>query len=300
MIQQEKPSRGTTRIQIAKPDIISLFENSPQKIFAIADLAKILDTNRSFWRLAQSTNVRRFVEFLVEKTQLQRVDLRSGRGRDIIRYSWGKRSPYELALSIGPNSYLCHATALFLHQLTDQIPKVIYVNQEQSPKPEPGFPLTQEGINRAFSHPQRTSNYVFSMDDATRIVVVSGKNTGRLEVGSVNGPDGEHLDCTKIERTLIDVTVRPAYAGGIFQVLEAYRAARPRVSTNVLIATLKKLAYVYPYHQAIGLLMEKAGYDQAALSRLKALGLAYDFFLAHGAEKTQYDSGWRIYYPEGL
>lgn len=57
---------------------------------------------------------------------------------------------------------------------------------------------------------------------------------------------------TKLERTLIDIAVRPNYAGGVHHVLEAYAAAKSRVSVNVLLATLQKMEYVYPYHQVIG------------------------------------------------
>ena len=175
----------------------------------------------------------------------------------------------------------------------------IYVNQEQSPKPVRPTALTQEGIDRAFSNRQRLSTYTFKYGDFG-IVLLSGKNTGRLGVKEILGPAGEHLPTTGIERTLIDIAVRPTYAGGIFQVLEAYRAAKDRVSTNRLIATLKKLDYVYPYHQAIGFLMERAGYGEHRYAMLRQLGLKHDFYLAHGMHQTDYSIEWRLFYPKGF
>jgi hypothetical protein len=99
---------------------------------------------------------------------------------------------------------------------------------------------------------------------------------------------------------LIDITVRPTYGGGIFQVLEAYRTAKERLSTNRLLATLKKLDYVYPYHQAIGFLMERAGYEERRYGLLRQPGLKYDFYLSHGMKDPEYSKPWRLFYPRGF
>jgi hypothetical protein len=182
--------------------------------------------------------------------------------------------------------------------LTDQLPKTVYVNTEQSPKPFVAS-LSQEALNRAFSREQRKSKYLFPYD-SLQFVLLSGKSTGRLEVGTLRGPSGEELEVTKLERTLIDVTVRPAYAGGVVQVLEAYRAAKARMSVNTLVATLKKLSYAYPYHQAIGFYMEKAGYERERFMRLRTLGLEFDFYLAHGLKQKEYIEFWRLFVPKGF
>jgi hypothetical protein len=259
----------------------------------------LLKEHRDEWRLAKSTSSEDFVRFLTEQTRLREAivtPVNHPKLPPVVRYAWGDASPFQIALSLKRGSYLSHGTAVFLHALTDQLPAIIYVNQEQSEKPRPTGQLTQEALDRAFHGHQRSSNFRFQYD-ASQLLVINGKNTGRLEVGPIGR---EQVDATKLERTLIDITVRPAYAGGVYQILEAYRAAKERISVGTLLATLRKLDYVYPYHQAIGFFMYRAGYEERQYSRLRTLGRLYDFYLAHDIRDCAYDSEWRIFYPKGF
>jgi hypothetical protein len=63
---------------------------------------------------------------------------------------------------------------------------------------------------------------------------------------------------------------------------------------------LVALDYVYPYHQAIGFYMSRAGYQAEDLKPLLSLGLRYKFYLTHGILDSLFDSDWQIYYPPRL
>ena len=107
---------------------------------------------------------------------------------------------------------------------------------------------------------------------------------------------------TDIERTLIDIAVRPFYAGGVAEVLQAYRAAAANLSVNRLAATLRKLGYVYPYHQAVGFYLDASGtYDPALVDLFfERFEYEFDFYLTYNMEDTEYVPKWRIHVPRGF
>lgn len=290
----------TGRMQIAKTDIFKTFEDDPRRVFWPEDVYEILAKNREFWRLSRTMTAGRFIEFLESKGELNLIELVpvNHEVRRLHRYVWRRASPFEVALSLKRQAYLCHGTAVAIHGLSDQIPIRFYLNKEQSPKPPARGGLTQASINRAFSGRQRESRLIYTFDNS-EVALLSGKNTGDLETVEVSF-SGVLLRVTSLERTLIDIAVRPAYAGGPLQVLAAYRGAMNRVSVGTLLATLKKLDYIYPFHQVIGFYMQCAGYAESQYKRLKELGLEFDFHLAYGVKDADYSPEWRLFFPKGL
>ncbi len=89
--------------------------------------------------------------------------------------------------------------------------------------------------------------------------------------------------------------------GHVAEVLEAFRRAQPHVSVNRLCACLSELNYVYPYHQAIGFYLERAGnYRDSQVRLLQKAGMEFDFYLAYQMAKTSYSKTWRLHFPKGL
>ena len=282
------------RLAIAQPDITTLFEQQPRRVFSHADIARLLEENRQFWRLTGSPTAREFIEFLAKVTPLRKVRLAFAY-RPVIRYAWGDVSTFQLIQSINANGYFTHYTAVRFHELTDQIPKTIYFNQEQRFTGGDGT-LTQETIDRAFKAKCRTSNNTTTYDDYT-ICLINGRNTTQL--GVVNYQP-ESLRVTNVERTLIDIVVRPVYGGGVFQVAQAFARAKGEVSVNKLTAYLKTLRYTYPYHQSIGFYLERSGYKPEQLALLQQFEIQFDFYLTHQMKKTEYNERWRLFIPKGF
>jgi predicted transcriptional regulator of viral defense system len=283
----------------ARTLIVETFESQPRRTFTATSLVGFIDAHREAWRIKAYVSTTVLMEFLLTETPLRKLRLESQHYASLDRFSWGDpASPYELALTLRQGSYLSHGTAVSLLGLTDEVPTFFYVNKEQSPKPARSS-LTQEGINRAFAVPQRKSRNVFRFRD-WRFVLLNGKHTGNLGVEQRSGTAGETLRATGLERTLIDIAVRPTYAGGVFKVQEAYRTAKARVEIGALAAMLRELDYVYPYHQAIGFYLERSGIPAEQLEPLRRLGISYEFFLAHGLSNTTLDSSWRLRIPAGI
>jgi predicted transcriptional regulator of viral defense system len=289
-----------TRMQIAKSDILSTFEDMDKKIFTPSQIRSILEEHRDFWRLANSTTIRQFVSFLFEAKKLYEVELTFPSVR-VVRYIWGDVSVYELALSLNPDTYLTHYTSMYLHDLTEQIPKTIYVNLEQQSRPSNGgASLEQSRIDSAFKRSPRVSKAIAEYKDY-KICLLHGMPTGQLGVIQIQSPEGQSTRVTDVERTLIDTAVRPFYSGGVFEVLKAYRLAKEKVSVNKLASYLKKMDYVYPYHQAIGFYLERSGaYKDSQINLLRKFGMQFDFYLTYQMKETAYSKDWRLYYPKGL
>ena len=258
----------------SRSSIRSYFGGLGKQIFKPREISQLVTSHRGAWGVPQSCSAEDVMTAVAEETGLQMVKF-SFPSRPESRYLLGDLSVYEVILSLRPNCYFTHSTALYLNGLSESEPTVIYVNSEQSPKPRWDSSLSQEGIDRAFKRPPRITNNTAQFREYT-VFLLSGKNTGNLGVVSSEF-QGSALRVTNVERTLIDVTVRPSYAGEITDVLRAYQCAKDKMSTEVLSDTLRRLDHLYPYHQSIGFLLEKAGvFTDAEIEPIRQLPREFD------------------------
>jgi predicted transcriptional regulator of viral defense system len=290
-----------SRIEGAKAGIFRYFDALSTKVHRRSDIARYLEQERGKWRLPSHINTSGFMRLLTEAGRLSEIifPFPPPYKREV-RYLWGDVSLYEVAQALKPNSYFSHYTAIKFHGLTEQLPKTTYLNVEQPNPSTTTGGLTQKAIENAFHRPARTSGNVAETRDF-RVCVISGKNTGNLGVTEeAVVPGAGPLRFTNLERTLIDAAVRPAYAGGVFEVRKAYELAKEKLSVEGLVTMLKKLAYTYPYHQAIGYYLERAGCEPAQVEKLRGLPMEFDFYLTHQMSQTDYVKGWRLFVPKGF
>ena len=286
-----------TKSPPARSPIRAFFEKSPRKVFRYKDLTAIFHDNRVGWDLPSAISFSEFLKLLLQEFPLSEIKLSLAYRPETV-YVWGKASPYAVALAAKPGSYLCHYTAMALHELTQQIPRTIYVNVEQRPQKQPPGGLSQERIDLAMRRPQRTTSNVVKFG-GFQIAYVNGKYTNRLGVITLSR-DKEELSTTGLERTLVDIAVRPAYAGGVGEVASAYALAQERLSVNRLAAILRQLDYTYPYDQVVGYYLERAGYPAGAVNLFRERPFKFDFYLTYGMENTDYSERWRLYVPKGF
>jgi hypothetical protein len=86
----------------------------------------------------------------------------------------------------------------------------------------------------------------------------------------------------------------------VFEVRKAYELAKDKVSVEKLVAMLRKLAYTYPYHQAIGYYLDRAGYEPGEVELLHQSPMEFDFYLTHQMSQTDYVKKWRLFVPKGF
>jgi len=287
------------RSKTPPPDMASIrayFDGAQQRVFTPDELNNQFQEQRAKWRWSGSFGD--FLDYMFINTSLHQLNLKSERGGSAWRYAWGEPRLYELALSLARRSYVSHGSALVLHGLATPSTTVI-VNTEQSPKPEPSGPLLQHAIDAAFARSQRVSTNAYVLGDQ-RFLILNGKHTALFGVTPREAPDGSVIPATNLERTLVDIVVRPEYAGGPGQILSAYINAKPMIDVSALLNVLRRLGHKYPYHQCVGLFLKLSGWDSAILQPLKELPLNFDFYVAHAVQEPLYDPEWRVYYPNQL
>ena len=293
-----------SRIQIAKPDIIRHFDALPSHVLKLKEIQAILASQRAFWRLAQNTTARDFIGFLQAHATLRHLELAFPQRTENC-YIWGEVSPLSVLLSLRKELYMSHYTAMRVHGLTEQSPTTIYLSEERNkPMQMPSRPpIGQAEIDESFRRPPRVSHNWIEYA-GRKVYLLNGAYTNHLGIVTqdVTDDDGRPVQArlTNLERTLIDITVRPVYAGGIFEVAKAFELAKDQLSVNRLIPMLRKLNFVFPYHQAVGFYLERAGYKSSQIDLVRRLPMKYDFFLAPEINKTRYDSTWHLLVPEGL
>lgn len=297
-----------SRLQIAKADIVAYLDQLDSHVLRLRDFGHIVREQRPAWRLAVNTTGNDFIAFLLKTRDLKRFEFKFPQKNETL-YVWKRVPTMEMFLHLKAKSYFSHFTAMRMHGLTEQVPSTIYISHERSSshrlaEDEDGpEAIEQDRVDAAFQQPARVTSNVAEFGDR-RIVLINGAFTGQLAVEEETlnmGADGmAKIRRTNLERTLIEAAAKPWYSGGVAEVAKAFELAKPKVSVNRIGAMLRGLRYVYPFHQAIGYYMERAGYRSSQLDLMRRYPMRNDFYLDHAMSNPTYVKEWRLYVPAGF
>ena len=284
-------------IEILEGEITHRLDAETKRVFTVKEFRDLFKTLSESFSFPQVLTFKTFCKYFEER-ELLRIRKLDFPWREFTRYVWREKGEedIEVVASLEPTGYFSHFTAARLLGLTQQNPKTIYFNVEQSPKP-PGAGLSQVTIDRAFKGKPRLSKQIVKFGDQT-VCYLMGKSTDDL--GVVKTESG--IRHTDLERTLIDIAVRPVHCGGIDEVMRIYERAATEfkevISINKLRSYLSKLQYIYPYQQSIGYLLNAAGFQSPIISLLKEDVSEFNFYLDYGIKDAVFDPKWKLFIPK--
>tara|TARA_R110000868_G_scaffold240864_2_gene495457 strand:+ start:373 stop:1260 length:888 start_codon:yes stop_codon:yes gene_type:complete len=284
----------------ANSEITSFFKRSTSKAYTTNDIQEIFNANRDIWRIAGYRNYKNFITYLVNQKILI-LDVQNHEYHNSKKQILRKTDclPFEVGLTVKKEGYLSNYSAMQIHQLTLQIPKTIYISEDKTSSNEHSgnIILEQSSVDKAFSKPQRiaTESYKSEYDGFKYVYLQRKHKFSKIGVIQING-----LAVTDLERTLIDIAVRPAYSGGAFQILEAYKNSRDKVNPSKISNYLDQLDYIYPYHQLVGFYLDLAGFGEEELKQFLDKKSNINFYQTYNLSNKKLNTKWGIYYPMGI
>ena len=291
-------------LTLAQSKIEQYLSDLDKNVFLETDLKSIFNRNKKKWDLTYSTTFEKFVNHLLKRSYLSFIEVPEF-NKTI--YLWKENTltdeaVYEVALAIKPRSYISHYSAMFLLNLTEQIPKTIYVTYDrESPiNKRKNLGLLQESIDRAFNKEKKKPRVVASFKGYD-IVLISGTDSKKTGVTNIKLFNGITIQVTNIARTLIDIVVRPELSGDVTEIAKAYSLAKNQVQIKQLKTYIKSKDYIYPYEQVVGFLMEHVGYDADKVEEIHGMCKnIFSFYLGRNIKNPLFSEKWKIYYPKLL
>src|SRR5262245_45075536 len=112
------------RVREARDSIQATFNDQRIRVFSPQELARLFQEHRDKWWILSNVTSKNFIEYLQTELGLKQIIL-SGETHQqkFIRYLWGEATPIEVASTIRASAYLCHSSAVFVHGLTNQLPR---------------------------------------------------------------------------------------------------------------------------------------------------------------------------------
>jgi predicted transcriptional regulator of viral defense system len=278
-----------------KSHIDKIVNSAPEQVMSSIEFGRLVSETNEIWGL-KSLSRNEIKDFLIEEYSFIEDQIIGDHSYEIYYLPNSKVDFFDVAAVRSRGSYFSYYSALYINNLTLQIPKQIYLTLERKSLDQNNNILKQENIDRAFSKPPRITS--------------DKRNYKNFDINFINGQCQNLIGITNfrdqyavsdIERTLIDISVRPFYSGGVTQVLEAFINAKDKLDPKKLMGYYSQLNYTYPYHQVIGFYLEKAGYDATIYNEfLNYDDLEFNFYLTYNILHKEFSKKWKLYYPKGF
>lgn len=271
-----------------------LIKNRKYNVLNYEEFESLVSAINGTWGL-KSFSRNKIKIFLFEK-YFKRNRLQGDTSSEVYFVNNSSFDHYDVAATRSRKAYFSHYSAISINNLTIQLPKQIYLTLERPTLARNNNSIIlQESLDHIFSKPPRiTKNKRIYKTFA--INFINGQNQNHIGII----PFREDYKVTDVERTLIDISVRPFYSGGVTQVLEAFRNAKPFLDTEKIIEYYSHMNFIYPYHQVIGYYLEKAGYDKNSYNKFLSYPMDIDFYLTYNILNLEYSKKWRLFIPKGL
>jgi predicted transcriptional regulator of viral defense system len=212
-------------------------------------------------------------------------------------------NPLELCMAFFQNGYLCFASALFWHGLTEQIYTSFFIATDRpSPRKHAKIKLDPATIKEEFMKTVSKTNKWCSYSGFSYYLIERDYSDFAGIIKKTLSFQGKKVPVliTNLERTLIDCAISPHYSGGLPSIVNAFEQAKLNIDNMILI--YKRLNLIYPFWQRVGLYLEKSGKSAAAKKWQSSFGTPrLDFYLDKNYRLDwEFDENWKVYSPKGL
>lgn len=275
-----------------------ILQTSPRKSLKYSELVELVIDNKENELEKENKTPEDYIDEMYEAGIVDEIELEFP-NRKYLVYVVPASSIYVILSGINKDVYYSHLSAMYLNNLVNEEPDKIIVNYEQSKKNFGSSSLEQGRINYAFGNKPKVSKNILELG-GKEIFLINGKNTNNLGVVQKEYNNEGLINYTDIERTLIDIAVRPIYSGGVKNIIKAYSNAAGKFSIRKLKNYLAEINHAYPYHQAIGFYINRTQPNNKEVEQLKELGMKYEFYLDYNMKEKNYSKDWKIYYPKEI
>lgn len=204
----------------------------------------------------------------------------------------------KLVDSIYIKGFFSMTTALYIQDLSNYRPELIFHSQELTPKDidtnnanYQNKDIDQHSIDFSFQNKDYRYTKNIGQYEDYHIISLSPKYTNN--VGVVQCGD---YKVSSIERALIEMVVNVHYFKNFNNLIEIFKPIKEHISIQKIIDILKVFNYIYPYYNSIGFLLEKIGFDKYELEPIKSHVDKLNFYTERIKESYNYNEYWKVYY----